>query len=265
MPRVLVVAGHDPTGGAGVDADREAIEALGASAACVITARTDQARVGADRTRVRSLGARDPGAWLAEARAELADPPAAVKLGMLPGAAHVRAAARLLGELPPALPRVLDPVLAASGGEVFLDADGIEALLAELLPLAPAVTPNVPEAARLTGLDAAELARDPDARVEAARRLQAAGAGLVVLKGGHGDEDPVRELVLAPGAPPAWAEHPRVRGKGLHGSGCRFASALAAGLAQGLDAVAASARAGELVANRIQELGSGLGAGPSTR
>ena len=257
--RVLVVAGHDPTGGAGVDADREALEALGASAVCVVTADTDQ-----DGRRVRAIRPRDPGAWLAEARAKLAEPPRALKTGLLPGAEHVAAAARLVGELGPAVPAVVDPVLAASGGEPFLDEAGIEALLAELVPLGVILTPNLPEAARLSGLDPADLETGEGGRLEAARRLLALGAGAVVVKGGHGNEDPVRDLVAWGGGEAAWAEHPRVRGAGLHGSGCRFASALAAGLAAGEALDRAAARAGRWVGSRIEAGGSPLGSGPTS-
>jgi hydroxymethylpyrimidine/phosphomethylpyrimidine kinase len=260
-PRILVVAGHDPSGGAGVDADREAAVYMGAEARCVVTAWTRQ-----DGRRVAALGARDPADWLSEARAELAaEPPAALKSGLLPGASHVRALAVLIGELcgrSPDAPVVVDPVLAASSGEPFLDAAGIEALLLELAPLGVVLAPNLPEAARLAGVDLAALARDPRAggdpdagpRVRAAQALLARGAAAVVLKGGHGAEDPVLDLVLAAGAPPRWLGHARVahaQSGGLRGTGCRFATALAAGLASGLPLAEAAARAGEWVAERI--------------
>lgn len=255
---MLVVAGHDPTGGAGVDADREALAAFGCQAVLVVTARTDQ-----DGRRVRALGARDPGAWLAEARAELAHPaglPAALKTGLLPGAAHVHALARLLDELPGDLPRIVDPLLAASGGEEFLDAAGRAALVAEILRRGVGLTPNLPEAARLLGLELESLRRSRAARLAAAERLIDAGAGLVVLKGGHDDLDPAADLVLERGRSAVWLEHPRVPGKRLHGSGCRFAAALAAGLARGELAPASARAAGEWVARLIGERGEPLGA-----
>jgi hydroxymethylpyrimidine/phosphomethylpyrimidine kinase len=251
---VLVVAGRDPTGGAGVDADREALSAFGCEAATVLTALTDQ-----DGERFYALGARDPRAWLAEARAELHDAPAALKTGLLPGAAHVAAAARLAGELAPGTPVVVDPVLAASGGEVLLDDAGILVLLAELVPCGVVLTPNVPEAARLTDLDPERLAAEPELRLAAARRLCAAGARAVVLKGGHDAVDPVRDLVLERDGEPVWLLHPRVRGMRLHGSGCRFASALAAGLAAGVPLPEAAGRAGEWVARLVRERGHPLG------
>ena len=262
--RVLVVAGHDPSyragdGGAGVDADREAIEALGAEASCVVTARTRQ-----ESGAVHAIGARDPGAWLIEARAELARPDAAplgaLKSGLLPGADHVRALARLLDQWPPELPVVVDPVIAASGGEPFLDDEGVAALLAELVPRGVLLTPNLPELARLAAADGERLERDPAARLAAARRLlelgprprhaDSARAG-VVVKAGHGREDPALDLVLVAGVEPEWLAHPRHVGRGLHGSGCRFASALAAGLALGATPVEAARVAGRFVAARI--------------
>lgn len=225
--RLLVVAGADPTGGAGVDADREAAEELGVGAVCVVTADTEQ-----DGRCVQAVHPRDPAVWLAQARAAAADaPPDALKTGLLPGADHVRAAAALAAGL--RVPAVIDPVLTASGGEPFLDAEGIAVLLETLLPHAAVLTPNVPEAARLANLPEEELCADPEARVAAARALLARGAGAVVVKGGHGREDPALDLVLAAGEAPCWLAHARVRGAGLHGSGCRYAAALAAGLAAG--------------------------------
>jgi len=255
---VVVVAGHDPTGGAGVDADARAARSQGVAARCVVTARTRQ-----DGRRVHALGARPVADWLSEARAALAadelPPRVALKAGLLPGAEHVRAFAELCAALPRPLPVVVDPVLAASGGERFLDADGVAALLAELVPRGVVLTPNLPEAAELCGRPPAELAAGfpgaPDGggpRLAAARELVARGASAVVLKGGHGSEDPVRELVLERGREPVWLEHPRVPGASLHGSGCRFASALAAGLARGRPLAEAAARAGAHVAELLR-------------
>lgn len=248
-PLLLAVAGRDPTGGAGLDADREAARAFGVDALLVETADTDQ-----DGRRVSAVRPRAPEDWLAEARAHLAAPrrPDAVKSGLLPGAEHVRALARLARELD--APLVVDPVLAASGGEPFLDAAGIAALVEELLPAGPVLTPNLPEAARLAGRDPRALA-SLATRVEVARELLAAGARAVLLKGGHGAEDPVRDLVLARDEEPRWHAHPRAAGRSLHGSGCRYAAAVAAGLAAGLDLFAAAERAGAWLAELVRERG----------
>jgi len=259
-PWVLVVAGHDPTGGAGVDADREAIAACGPGARAIVTARTRQ-----DGRNVQAIGARAAADWLAEAVLELeraSQPPAALKFGMLPDAAAVHAAAELVRRVRARDARtwiVLDPVLRASGGEP-LCADP-ESLARELLPLGLVWTPNLGEAEQLCGLDEGMLAGELEVRVRAARELCAAGARAVVLKGGHGSEDPVRELVLESGREPVWLTHPRLRGARLHGSGCRFASAVAAELAGGASLELAAARAGSWLADLLARLPRPAGPG----
>jgi hydroxymethylpyrimidine/phosphomethylpyrimidine kinase len=104
-----------------------------------------------------------------------------------------------------------------------------------------------------------------EARVEAATRLLQLGAALVCLKGGHGFEDPVKDLVLAAGKQPAWAEHPRLAGRSLHGTGCRFAAALATLLATGRGPLEAAQEAGTWVAGLLAREGSTLGAGSKPR
>jgi len=249
LPRVLVIAGRDPSG-AGLDADRDALAEHALEFIGVETARTDQ-----DDRGVRAIGARDPAVWFAETRERADAGVAAVKFGLLPGRAHVTRAAQLVVHLRRTaradLPVVLDPVLAASSGSRFLDADGVEALRGELLGLDLVVTPNLPEAAELARVPLAELARDLAARVEVARLLLGLGARAVVLKGGHGAEDPVRDLVLAAGAGPVWLTHPRTPGGKLRGSGCRFASHLAGSLGLGRPLAEAARAAGEFVAARI--------------
>ncbi len=277
VPRVLVVAGHDPSG-AGLDADRDALDAhahahalaaheLAAHALAahdarahaldsllvplfVATAHTDQHDGG-----VRSIGARDPNAWAAEAEQHARGGIAALKFGLLPGAAHVLRAAQFVADVRRALggelPIVLDPVIAASSGARFLDADGVEAMRGELIGRGLVVTPNLAEAAELTGIAAQDLERDLDARIEAARLLLGLGARAVLLKGGHGVEDPVRDLVLALDADPIWLTHPRTAGGALRGSGCRFAAHLAGSLALGRPLSTAARDAGEFVAARI--------------
>ncbi len=242
--RILVLAGHDPTGGAGVDADREAALAHGVDAHCVVTAETDQ-----DGRQVFAIRPRDPEEWLAEARAWLRSEGlgdrTVIKTGLLPGADHVHAVAQLAREFA-GLCWVVDPVLASSGGTRFLDERGQAALLEELLPLGPILTPNLPEAALLTARLPKELA-DPKQRIAAGRELLDRGARAVLLKGGHGFEDPVRDLVLARGASPAWHDHARIPGASLHGSGCRYASTVAAELAQGSSLEAATDAAGRFL------------------
>ena len=141
-------------------------------------------------------------------------------------------------------------MIAASSGSDFLDAPAIAALR-ELLSSGVVVTPNLPEAALLAEVPPERLVDSLDARLDAARRLLAAGARAVLIKGGHGNENPVRDLVLEPPAPPLWIERPRHPGPGLRGSGCRFATATAACLARGDTLATAAERAGTFVAGRI--------------
>jgi hydroxymethylpyrimidine/phosphomethylpyrimidine kinase len=255
-PRVLVVAGHDPSG-AGLDADLDALRAFPVEALAIASARTDQ-----DEHGVRAIGARDPEAWLCEALSAADERVGALKLGLLPGAEHVEAAARLVDLLRErwgdTLPVVLDPVLAASSGGRFLDARAVERLRTRLLAGGVVVTPNLPEAAELAGMEEHVLAERLGAREAAARALLALGARAVVLKGGHGREDPALDLVLdRDGA--RWLAHPRLPGAKLRGSGCRFASALAAGLALGAPLDEAAERAAELVHARLVARTRGAG------
>ncbi len=250
-PRVLVIAGSDSSGGAGVDADREACIACGVEPLEVVTAWTEQ-----DDGGVRSLGVVEPSVWLAQARRALEDI-SALKFGLLPGLDALRAAAELVAELrgggSPDRPIVLDPILASSSGHSFLDTEAREALLELLLPHGLIWTPNLPEAAQLTDRDPAALVGDVAERVVAARELLARGARAVVLKGGHGGEDPVLDLVIEERGEPAWLDHERIPGAGIRGSGCRFASALTAYLASGAGLELAATQAGGYVLERIRQ------------
>ena len=254
-PFVLVLAGRDPSGGAGVDADREAARTLEVDAACFVTAETDQ-----DASGVRSVTPVAPGEWVGTAREVFLGREGrgrAIKLGLLPSVECVVACAGLVRELVKAsgAPVVLDPVLVSSSGYEFLDAACRRAVLEELLPLGPVVTPNLLEAAGMFGGEPGELAVAGSraglvARVDLAQRWLEHGASAVLLKGGHGGEDPVQDLLLEPGSRPAWSRHERFKG-GIRGSGCRFATAVAARLARGGTLEEALREAGELVAERI--------------
>lgn len=251
---MLVLAGRDPTGGAGVDADREALEAHGVRAEPVVTADTDQ-----DGVHVFAVRPRDPLAWLDEAYRALERSGArVVKTGLLPGAEHVRLVAELARET--GCTFVVDPVLGASGGEPFLDAAGVRALVEELLPTGPVLTPNLPEAAALADVDE-ELAGADEAallaRTRVALRLVDRGARAVLLKGGHGREDPVVDLVVAADRRPVRIRHARRVGRSLHGSGCRYASVVAARLALGATLEDAAETAAAYVAERLDRLARG--------
>ncbi len=251
-PALLVVAGHDSSGerdgsgrSAGLLADREAAGAFECTTLEAVTAWTDQAA-----GRVRSVGAREPCLWLAEARALLAQADA-VKAGLLPGAAHAAAFGTLVDARERHVPVVVDPVLAASGGELFVPPDELARWRDELLVRPLVLTPNLPELAGLLEVAPRALDEDLSERLEAARALLARGLAAVVVKGGHGREDPVQDLVWERGAEPSWHAHPRRRGAARHGSGCLFATALAAGLAHGAPLPKAAAAAGEFVAARL--------------
>lgn len=242
MSHVLVIAGHDPSGGAGVVADAEALSHFGARATCVVTAHTDQTW-----SQVRSIGAREPGDWLAEAQAvESVD---VIKIGLLPGAEHVRALVELVARRDQRVPLVLDPVLAASDGTTFLDQPGREALLDALPRLGPVLTPNLPELERLAGERVDRSAWRQ--RESLARQLVDRGAAAVIVKGGHGAEDPIRDLVIEPNREATWLTRRRLHGASIRGSGCRFASAVAAGLASGSELPLAARSAGRWLAHLL--------------
>lgn len=249
-PRILVIAGHDPSHGAGLDADGAAIEFAGAQMLPVTTALTDQ-----DERSFRSVGARPVSEWFAEAVRALERAPAALKFGLLPGRAHLRAAAELVAlaraRLGSGLPVVIDPVLGSSSGGRFVDDEGVQEYRAALLPLGCIWTPNLPEASELSGTDLLRLETDLDARWRWARAWVGAGAAGVVLKAGHGREDPAMDLFFSELEGPFWSAHSRIAGGKLRGSGCRYASLLAAGLAMGGGLSEAASRASGCLAEWI--------------
>jgi len=228
-PVTLCFSGLDPSGGAGLQADIEAVAALGGHAAVIATALTVQ-----DSQQVYGFTLTDPALMREQAGHVLADlPVAAVKLGMLGSAGAVRCVFDCLAGHRH-LPVVMDPVLAAnSGGGLALD-DLREALLAAL-PMTAVITPNTLEARRLAGCD------DLD---EAVRRLTRAGARAIWLKGGHEPGDTLVNRLYEDGRLSLETRQPRLPGE-FHGSGCTLASALAALLAAGAplhDAVSGSER-----------------------
>lgn len=200
---------------------------------------------------MRELGARDPVAWSGEARSAVEAGVGALKLGLLPDA---RAGARLAAVLPAGTPAVLDPVLAASSGTRFHGPEAVGGWAEELLPAGLLWTPNLPELAELAGADLAALEVRLEAREAAARVLIAAGARAVVVKGGHGSEDPVVDLLVEGSGPALQLSRQRLAGRSLRGTGCRFASALAAHLALGRDLREAATEAGTWVAGRMAGL-----------
>jgi hydroxymethylpyrimidine/phosphomethylpyrimidine kinase len=221
MRRVLAIGGSDSSGRAGLQMDLRTIAAHGCLGLSVVTAVTAQGPRG-----VTAVHLVPPEIVAAQLDALLVDDDVdAIKVGMLGTAATVEAVVRALAPLS-STPIVVDPVLAASSGEALLSEDAIAPLVEKLFPLAALVTPNLPEAARLSGLPV-----DTDEeRVAAAQRL-AGPITAVLLKGGHGDGDELVDLLLDGKTIERFA-HPRLR-RGMRGTGCALATAAAARLARG--------------------------------
>jgi hydroxymethylpyrimidine kinase/phosphomethylpyrimidine kinase len=252
MKTVLIIAGSDPGAGAGLQQDLKVTTLMGAYGLTVVTALTIQNSRG-----VQAVHPVAPEVVAAQLDAVLSDFPVdAVKVGMLATSELVRTVAERLKILAP-VPLVLDPVLAAGGGFLLLDEAGIEALKEELFPLTHLLTPNSPEAARLTGVEV----QTPEDLAEAARRLQNLGPRWVLAKGGHLSGEPVD--VLTDGTNTYYLPGARLAAPHNHGSGCLLASACAAGLAQGLSLPEAVNRARNLTAQALKYgLSLGHGTGP---
>ena len=255
IPNILSIAGSDPSGGAGIQADLKAISANGGYGMAAITGLTAQNTQG-----VRGVTLTDPDMVALQIEAIRDDIRIdAVKIGMLGSAAIVGAVARALSGL--AVPVVLDPVIVAKGGDRLLAAEAVAALRDGLLPRAAVITPNLPEAADLLATD---MAVDRRAMLAQAKALLALGPSAVLLKGGHlGGEDSPDLLLTAQDA--RWFEGRRIATRNTHGTGCTLSSALATQLGHGLPPPEAVARAKAYVATaiaRADELAVGSGHGP---
>jgi hydroxymethylpyrimidine/phosphomethylpyrimidine kinase len=223
---VLIVAGSDSGGGAGIQADVKSVTALGAFAATAVTALTAQNTLG-----VHGVVPVDPDFVALQMRVVLTDIGAdAIKTGMLGSSAVIRAVASTLGELCPSVPLVVDPVMIAKGGHPLLEPDAASALASLLVARAALVTPNAPEAEALTGI----AVRGVDDLPRAADRLLALGAGAVLVKGGHLPGDVVVDLLRTADGVERRFESERIATTSTHGTGCTLASAIAAGIADGL-------------------------------
>ncbi len=223
-PRVLTIAGSDSGGGAGIQADLKTFAAHRVYGLSVVTAVTAQ-----NTRAVTAVHEIPPAVVGAQIDAVFDDIGVdAVKIGMLSSAAIVREVARRLAARR-GPPIVLDPVMVAKSGDPLLAADAVAALAEELLPLATVVTPNLPEASRLTGLPVGTEAE----RLAAARALAGRGPA-VVLKGGHAAGEVVVDLLVS-GERTDRYEHPRIDTRSTHGTGCTLSSAIAARLALGAD------------------------------
>jgi hydroxymethylpyrimidine/phosphomethylpyrimidine kinase len=253
LGRVLIIAGSDSGGGAGLQADLKTVTALGGYAATAVTAVTVQNTLGV--TGVLPVPA---DMVMAQARAVLDDIGAdALKTGMLGDIAMVETVAAILDSAA-GIPAVVDPVMTAKGGAALLATDAMDAVRRLMVPRAWLLTPNVPEAEALTGLSIASL----DDQRRAGEALLALGTRAVLMKGGHLDGERVSDLLLTPQGETLF-ESARLETRHTHGTGCTLASACAAGLAQGLTLEAAVARAWAYVQEAIARApGLGRGHGP---
>lgn len=253
LPRILIIAGSDSGGGAGVQADIKTVTSLGGYAMSAITALTAQNTMGV-------AGIYDvPAEFIAQQMTVVLEDIGAdcIKTGMLHRADAIHAIADTLERYAPATPLVVDPVMVAKGGASLLEDSASHALISRLFPLACMITPNVPEAETLTGQTIHSLS---DMKM-AAQQLLALGAKSVLLKGGHLEGDIVYDVFLSAEDYQVF-EGQRIDSTHTHGTGCTLASAIATFLGHGYDACGAIARARRYVRRAIErapQLGHGHG------
>ncbi|MFP4097508.1 MAG: bifunctional hydroxymethylpyrimidine kinase/phosphomethylpyrimidine kinase [Alphaproteobacteria bacterium] len=253
VPNVLSIAGSDPSGGAGVQADLKTFSALGCYGMAALTALTVQ----------NTQGVRDvhdvPAAFVrAQIEAIFEDiEVGAVKIGML---AHVDVIEQVAGALetykPPFI--VLDPVMVATSGDPLISSEAIEVLRDRLVPLADVITPNIPEAQKLSRRAVLDME-------EAAQGLLALGSRAVFLKGGHLKGDEVRDVFVSRDGGCDVFSAPRVDTANTHGTGCTLSSAIAAYLAKGVSLPEACRKAKTFLTGALQHadnLDVGCGHGP---
>jgi len=251
--RVLICAGSDSGGGAGIQADIKSVTALGGFAATAITALTAQNTLG-----VQGVLGVAPDFIKLQIGVVLDDIGAdAIKTGMLADSVTIAAVIEALAAHPD-IPLIADPVMVAKGGHPLLAPEAVATLRALLLPRAALITPNIPEAEALTGLAIATVAD----MHRAAEALLRAGVRAVLLKGGHGSGAVLTDLLATPEGIEAF-ESPRLATRHTHGTGCTLASAIAAGIAQGMGLRAAVVRGRAYVrAAMLAAPGFGAGHGP---
>ncbi len=220
LPRILVIAGSDSGGGAGIQGDMHTIAALGGYATTAITALTAQNTQG-----VTAVHAAPADFVVAQIDAVLSDIGAdSIKTGMLYSAEIIEAVADRLADAD--IPLILDPVMIAKGGSPLLQKEAIEALKTRLIPMATVLTPNLPEAEALTAVTLGDNPSD-DMLIEMAQALKELGAKAVLLKGGHGTGATLKDLLLDEDGEAHWFESERIDTSHTHGTGCAYASAVA--------------------------------------
>ncbi|MGJ3232578.1 MAG: bifunctional hydroxymethylpyrimidine kinase/phosphomethylpyrimidine kinase [Oceanicaulis sp.] len=253
--RVLIVAGSDSSGGAGIQADIKTVTALGGYAATAISAVTVQSTEG-----VRAVHPIPQDILAGQIEAVLTDIGAdVIKTGMLGSAETVDTVLQALdAHADPAIPLIIDPVMVAASGDRLVDDTALEAIRDRLAPRAYLLTPNMPEAAALTGVEV----EDMDGQREAAEILLKCGAKAVLVKGGHVESGDVIDLLATRNGVRLFTR-PRIKTRHTHGTGCTLASAIAALVAQGLSLDRAVEQGGDYLHEAIKRApGFGKGAGP---
>jgi hydroxymethylpyrimidine/phosphomethylpyrimidine kinase len=256
LPVALTIAGSDPSGGAGIQADLKTFTALGVYGASVITALTAQNTMGV--TGVLAIPAEFIGQQIDAVATDLKI--GAIKTGMLADRQTVVAVVDGI-KRHGLSPLVVDPVMVATSGDVLLAPDAIDAVRTLLIPLAAIITPNLHEAARLLDEPVATTMSDMEAQ---GRRLLERGAKAVLVKGGHRTGSTAVDVLVGPGFI-ARHEAPHIETPNTHGTGCTLSAAIAAGLAQGKalnDAVAGAKRYVWRALQSGASLKIGHGAGP---
>jgi hydroxymethylpyrimidine/phosphomethylpyrimidine kinase len=254
-PIALTIAGSDPSGGAGIQADLKTFSAFGVYGASVITALTAQ-----NTTGVSGVFGITPDFIAAQFRSVVSDlAVSAAKTGMLGDVATVEMVTRLLAEIP-SIPVVVDPVMVATSGDVLLAPDAIDAVRQLLIPRAFLITPNIPEAAKL--LEGSPAQSEAEMRRDAEKLMQF-GCGAVLLKGGHARGAHAVDI-LFDGATHHVLRRPWIETRNTHGTGCTLSAAVAANLALGRRLEEAVARSKAFVwealfAGRSRAIGKGNG------
>lgn len=249
MPVVWTLAGSDPSGGAGIQADLKVFQSLGVYGCTALSMVIAQNTQG-----VQAAESVNPRLFDAQVQSLAEDiPPAAVKTGALGSAENIGIAARHLAKL--RVPLVCDPVLGPTTGVPFLPPPGVDALRHELLPLATLLTPNLPEASRILG----KAPLPPEAIPEAAELLRGCGPRAVLIKGGHAGGTDCRDY-FSDGETRCWLISPRQRVQHTHGTGCTLSSAITAYLARG-EPLLRAVEWGKAYLNQGLRLGGGIGKG----
>jgi len=252
--KILTIAGSDPSGGAGIQADIKTISALGGYAMAAITALTIQ-----NTQKVYEVHPVDPSIVSAQIRAVLEDIlPDAIKVGMMASANIAQNLGQIFAENRD-IPLIVDPIILSTSGHCLLEKRGVDILRTDMFPMIDLLTPNLAEAAHLAACDPL-YTRDDMCR--AGEKLQAMGPKAILVKGGHLAGDILTDILITEEGTFDFS-HPMISTKNTHGTGCTLSAAIATGAGQGMTMIDAVARAHQYVYEAIKQApGYGYGTGP---